>query len=108
VAACVKGWARDLLCLWPLDAERRAVGMPIVARFCFLEFGAPRYGRVWESDHPSAMTVRLADGKWHNVIGYRILERAEKEYGSPPSPRTGAYLEEVISAGPARPAWIFE
>ena len=107
VAANVRGWPRDLLCLWPVNTRRDALEVPLVARWCHLEFGPPRYGRVWESDHPSAKTVRLADGEWHNVLGYRILQRAEKEYGAPPSPNTGAYLEEVLSRGPSVPVWDF-
>ena len=53
------------------------------------------------------MTLRLADGKWHNVLGMRILEYGELTFAMPPTPKSGAYLEEVISSGEAIPIWNF-
>ena len=50
-----------------------------------------------------AVTLRLADGGWHNVIALRILEYGELTRMQDPTPRTGAYLEEVLSA--AKEPW---
>ena len=107
IAANIKGWARDLLSIWPVNEERTGLETPIIVRFGLLEFGPPPQGERWEIDHPSAMTVQLADGEWHNVLGYRLMQRAEKEYGAAPTLHSGAYLEEVISDGKAIPIWSF-
>ena len=101
------GWTREVLCLWPLNGERTGLGTPIVARDCRADFGYPPGGSDWRIDHPSAMTVQLADGEWHNVLGCRVLETAELTRASDPTPQTGAYLEEVTSAGKAIPIWNF-
>ena len=61
---------------------------------------------MWRVDHPSAATLQLADGRWHNVMGYRIHEDVESPELTPP-PQTGAYLEEVISSGEPIPTWNF-
>ena len=61
---------------------------------------------MWRVDHPSGAVVQLADGAWHNVLGYRIHEDVESRSTEPP-PQTGAYLEEVRSAGPPAAAWKF-
>ena len=101
------GATRNTLCLWPLNAERNGLATPVIARDCSAEFGPPPGGSAWRVDHPSAMTVRLADGKWHNVLGMRILEYGELTFVMPPTPKSGAYLEEVISGGEAIPIWNF-
>jgi hypothetical protein len=41
------------------------------------------------------------------VLGYRVLERGEITHGIDPTPRTGAYLEEVASRGQAVASWKF-
>ena len=101
------GWTRDTLCLWPLNAERTGLEAPLVARSCQAEFGPPPGDSAWRADHPSGATVQLADGKWHHVLGYRIVEVAELTHASDPTPQTGAYLEEVITDGRAIPLWIW-
>ena len=101
------GSTRNTLCLWPLNAERNGLATPVIARDCSAEFGLPPGGSAWRVDHPSAMTVRLADGKWHNVLGMRILEYGELTFVMPPTANSGAYLEEVISGGEAIPIWNF-
>lgn len=68
-----------------------------------------RAGRVWFADHPIGNTVQLADGKWHNILGYRV--RINQPTGNDaefPTPATGSYIEEVISSGQAFPRWSFE
>ena len=100
------GWSREKLYLWPLNEKRTRLEAPLLARDPRAEFGLPPGGSIWRADHPSAATVQLADGKWHNVIGYRVLEDVEWHDQAPP-PQTGAYLEEVLSAGEPIPAWKF-
>jgi len=80
---------------------------PILARDCRAEFGPPAGGSSWNAHHPVAASLRLNDGAWHNVLSYRVCERGEITHQLGPTPQTGAYLEEVISAGPAVPVWNF-
>ena len=101
------GWMREKLYLWPLNSDRTGLESPILARDCRNEFGPPPGGSTWNVDHPSAATVQLADGAWHSVMGFRIVERAEITHAIEPTPHTGAYLEEVLSAGKALPSWNF-
>ncbi len=101
------GWLRERLVLWPLSADRKSLASPIVARDCRSEFGPPPGGSSWHADHPSAMNLQLGDGSWHNILGYRVLERAEATHAIAPAPQSGAYLEEVLSSGPPLPAWHF-
>jgi hypothetical protein len=101
------GWLREKLVLWPLSKERTRLESPIIMRDCRGEFGPPPGGSSWHADHPSSMVLQLAGGKWHNIVGYRVLERAEATHAISASAHSGAFLEEVISAGPARPAWNF-
>ncbi len=100
------GWTRQKLYLWPLTEDRRGLEAPILARDPRAEFGPPPGGSMWRVDHPSSAIIQLADGKWHNVVGYRIHEDVE-DHGSVMPAQTGAYLEEVISAGTPVPAWDF-
>ena len=104
---------RELLCLWPLTADRTGLEPGLVARACRVEFGAPPGNTYWLVDHPSATTLQLADGQWHHVLACRIMELCENALcwcfngvGNPPA-RTGCYLEEVSSDGEARPMWNF-
>jgi len=64
-------------------------------------------GSTWIADHPVGATVQLTGGGWHSILGYRLLESADRDDGLPPSSKTGAYLEEVISTGPPIPRWSF-
>ena len=101
------GHERDWLVLWPLNRERSGLEEPITVRNALEQFGTPPSGRVWFMDHPMAQTVRLADGGWHNLLLYRIMDRGEHS-GLPPAPQSGLYVEEVVSAGPPIPLWNFE
>ena len=100
------GWLRKSLYLWPLTADRTGLETPLLVRDCRGEFGPPPAGSLWRVDHPSGGVVQLADGQWHSVIGYRILEDVESQ-DLPVPPQTGGYLEEVLSTGTAHPAWEF-
>ena len=98
---------RSNLCLWPLNEARNGLECPLMIRDCLTEFGVPPNGTVWAADHPSAYTVLLADGRLHNVMGYRVLEWLENTHFVPPVTQTGTYIEEVISAGKPVPIWRF-
>ena len=116
---------REMLCLWPLNAARDGLHSPHVVTFPRYEFGPPpvyegpppgpevkdagalNKGRDWTCDHPNAMTVRLADGEWHNLLCFRRLAQAEVQGGIPPTPYSGLCVEEVFSTGPTRPEWRF-
>jgi len=96
---------REKLCLWPLNQDRDGLETPILVRDSVAEFGLAPSGDTWNIDHPSAMTVQLADGDWHNVIAMRICDHAEVREGVDPAPQTGCYLEEILSPGEAIPLW---
>lgn len=107
IAANAPGTGRETLCLWPLNAERIDLEAPLTSRAARDEFGPAPNGGGWMVDHPSGAVLRLADGRWHGVVAYRILGSAEHN-GAPPAPQTGCYVEEVLSAGPVAPPWRFE
>jgi hypothetical protein len=104
---------REILCLWPLNDGRTGLGPAITARVGRLEFGAPPGGTYWCIDHPNANTLHLADGKWHNVLVYRVMEDMEtcpwnrKGRENVYPAQTGCYVEEVISTGKPIPVWQF-
>ena len=100
------GWTRQKLYLWPLTKDRKGLEAPILARDPKAEFGPPPGGSMWRVDHPSSAIIQLADGKWHNVVGYRIHEDVEDHDKAMPA-QTGAYLEEVFSTRTPLPAWDF-
>jgi hypothetical protein len=101
------GWLRDKMCFWPLNRERNGLESPILARDCTAEFGPAPGGVTWNTDHPAATTVQLADGAWHNVIAMRVCDRGEVWAGIEPPPPTGTYVEEVTGPGAPRPVWSF-
>ena len=101
------GRSRKTLCFWPLNEDRSGLLAPILARNLREEFGPPPGGTGWRVDHPVAVTLRLADGGWHNVIALRILEYGELSHMQMPTSHTGAYLEEVKSAGEPVAIWNF-
>jgi hypothetical protein len=100
------GWLRENLYLWPLTPDRTGLEPPLRVRACRTEFGAPPGGSTWNIDHPTGMTLQLGDGAWHHVLSQRILEYAELR-GFGPTPQTGLYMEEVVSAGEPIPVWQF-
>ena len=102
-----KGRIRETLCLWPLDVKRARLKPPHVIRDGQADFGPPPGGITWTIDHPIAANLHLSDGRWHTVLAYRVVDRAETARGFAPPPETGAYLEEVHSAGDPIPAWRF-
>ena len=101
------GGTRETLMAWPINDARNAVEIPVMIRDGLQEFGQPPNGTIWTIDHPSGCTVQLGDGKWRHVLGYRVIEKEENVAFVAPTPHTGAYLEEVISAGKPIPSWNF-
>ena len=87
---------RETLMLWPLSQDRTRLLEPVLARDCNADFGKPPFGSIWRADHPVGMTVRLADGLWHHVLAYRVLEQSECTSDAPATPFTGTYVEEVL------------
>ncbi len=98
---------RETLLLWPLAQDRRSLLDPIVARECVAEFGPAPAGSIWRADHPVGLTVRLADGRWRHVFCYRVLDRDECVGDAVVTPRTGTYVEEVLSDGEGVGPWRF-
>ena len=104
------GWRgeRSTICIWTLNAARDGFDAQFVARDPRSEFGLPPHGTVWAVDHPTASPVLLADGQWHALMGYRMLEWKENTHHIlPPSPQTGTYIDEIVSFGPPAPLWNF-
>lgn len=106
------GRGREKLMIWELTADRTGVGPPQLIRDCVAEFGDPPAisgPEKWMVDHPNSITVRLKDGQWHHLLCYRICHSPPySSHGTPPSPHSGSYVEEVTSRGPAIPVWRFE
>ena len=100
------GRERDKLVLWPFSRDRTGFEEPVTVRDALQQFGRPPSNIVWFMDHPNAGVVRLADGRWHDLLVYRIMDRGEHG-GQAPPPQTGLYVEEVLSTGRATPAWRF-
>ena len=102
--------------MWPLTMERRGVDTPLSIRNCLADFGEPplpplkdaKVSEKWMADHANGMTVRLGDGRWHHILAYRVCHSPPyTAHGTPPSPHSGSYIEEISSIGPARPTWRF-
>ncbi len=98
-----RGWLR----LWPLNANRTALEEVVTVRNGEHEFGRTPSGRPWYIDHASGGRLHLADGRWHGILTYRVMDTGEFSLG-PPAPQTGLYVEELTSIGPEAPAWRFE
>jgi hypothetical protein len=64
------------------------------------DFGPPPGGITWTLDHPIAANLQLADGRWHTVVGYRVMDRAETARGSAPPPETGLIWKKSFRPAP--------
>ena len=107
IVACKLGHEREWLCIWPLNEDRTGLEAPVTVRNAREEFGPAPVGPVWFMDHQNGQTVQLADGSWHHLLAYRIMDRGEHS-GAAPASQTGLYVEEVISADRPVPTWKFE
>lgn len=97
----VAGTDRSILEIVPLDAERDGLSSPIAARNGVAEFGPAPSGHGWKIDHGIGDVVRLADGQWHGILTYRVMDQGENS-AHPATPYTGLYVEEVFSTGDPR------
>jgi hypothetical protein len=98
---------REVLAVWPLNDNRTGLEGRITVRNAPEEFGPAPSGSWWRIDHPNSAIIRLADGHWHSVLVYRIVDNGEVEGDAPPTAQTGCYVEEVLSAGDAVAPWRF-
>lgn len=102
-----KSRKREILCLWPLNGDRTNLGELYIARDARGQFGPAPSGSWWRVDHPISSVLRLADGKWHGILTYHIVDNGEVEGFGSPTPHTGCYVEEILSTGKPIPAWNF-
>ena len=56
---------------------------------------------------PAGGGLRLADGKWHSVLIYRVMGTGSTRKGATEHVKTGLYVEEISSRGLAIPEWHF-
>jgi len=105
IAANLRGANRAKLCFWTLNNGE--LDEPRLIRDCHQEFGPAPDGTYWAADHVSSATVRLADGKWHALLAYRLLAFPTKGGVEQVVPQTGCYVEEVLSSGEPKPEWRF-
>lgn len=98
---------REKIFMWPLSGDRTRLLDPIVFRDGPAEFGIPPSGSIWAIDHPLSTTARLADGKWHHLVSYRLLDLAEILEHAPQTPLTGSYIDEIKLHEPCTPRWLF-
>jgi hypothetical protein len=91
------GTDRSILQLVPMRADRSGLEQPITIRNS-AEFGPTPSGLAWKVDHGIGGAMRLADGRWHGILTYRVLDQGENA-GKPATRFTGMYVEEVLSTG---------
>ena len=97
---------RKVMHLWPLNTGRSGIEPPLIVRDGPAEFG-PVEGK-WKIDHPTSAVVRLDDGRWHCVLIYRVMCTGSTRKGGTEHEKTGLYVEEISSRGPAIPEWRFD
>lgn len=107
VGANPYGHNREVIYIWLINKERTDLESPILVRDCRKDFGLDLGGYPWRADHPSASTVLLSDGEWHNLLFYRVVGDGEVRNGILPAPQTGLYIDEVLSKGKPIPTWNF-
>jgi hypothetical protein len=109
---------RNRLGLWPLTPDRAGVEQPLMVLEANQRFGPPREGvgeplptdNIWYLDHPVANVVRLGDGRWRCLLGFRVSEMAVNLGGAGASEKAGYWVGEVHAPGDDTPlpAWIFQ
>jgi hypothetical protein len=83
------------------------VDLPVVALDCPARFGPTPGGSPWLVDHPNGAIIRLADGRLHALLCARVAEIDETSIGTPPTPHSGIWIDEVVDEGEAIPVWRF-
>jgi len=99
---------RNRLALWPVEADQGRLG----ERFLLLDadqtFGPPPSGswepylktdNLWSLDHPIAGPIRLADGRWHTLMAFRVTHAAVNHAGAEPAPEGGFWIAEIEKSG---------
>lgn len=105
-----RSYLREATWLWPLNARRTGTDAPLTVRDGPAEFGPAPKDTPWRVDHPNSAVLRLADGRWHCLIVFRVYRNdLLRAVGAPPAVGevSGTYIEEVLSRGPERPEWNF-
>lgn len=102
--------SRGKLVLWPVADDGR-LGESLTVCDANTEFG--KNGAYWCVDHPTSTILRNADGTVRSVLAYRVRDPyfypfRPGDVFPTPSRQSGSYLDEVLSAGPAKPIWEFE
>ena len=102
-------YEREAITIWPLADDRRSLLDPIIARDGLKEFGRNSEGHIRAVDHPSGRTLRLSDGQWRHLLGFRILSPFEIKIGLDETVIAvpGVYLDELVSDGEPAPEWRF-
>ena len=98
-------WMREDLFLWPITDDRASVGRPVNVLDARSAFGAcrddpARHVNFWAIDHPVGAVVRLADGRWHSLLGFRLCDTWEILQDDPPTAQSGYWLESIHATTP--------
>ena len=103
------GTNRDMLMCWEATAGADGICMERAVRDCTGEFGTAPEGTFWACDHPTTAVVRLADGRRHGLLVYRLLAfpKSTAKTVEPVVLQTGCYVEEIHSTGEAVEPWRF-
>ena len=108
---------RNKLWLWPLSGDRRDVLDPVSVLEGDRHFGRPRpfappnekLDNDWWIDHPIGATIRLGDGRWHNLLCFLVTDAAAHMTRQEPPPQAGLWIEEVAdSLEGERAPWSLE
>ncbi len=104
---------RQKLWAWPLSPDRKSVLPPLCIFDAIERFGPARpidthcCDNHWYLDHPLAMPCRLADGNWHNLLAFRLVDGATNTGGAFAPPQAGAYLMELPTTLTIPAPWRF-
>lgn len=89
---------------------------PVLVLDANARFGPPRpapesapHDNLWIIDHPVGGVYRLADGKWHSLICFRVTDSAMSTFGALPEQSCGCWVGEVHgdTDDQPRPEWNF-
>lgn len=101
---------RRTLACWPLDASRTRLLDPVTVLDGPRRLGEPDAGAGWYIDHPIATPLRLADGRLHTLLVFRVCGTNEIGGGAAPTAHTGTWFAELTNEadGPDIPLWEFQ